>query len=50
MVTNQQLYLAIGLPILLNSVVIGMAVSDFNSRIADLKAHFDTRIDDLRNL
>ncbi len=61
MVTNQQLYLAIGVPMLFNVVLIGMVVAHFNARFDDLTAqfnqrlddmaaHFNTRLDDLRDL
>lgn len=46
MVTNQQLYLAIGVPMLFNVVLIGMVVAHFNRRFDDL----NTRFDDLREL
>jgi hypothetical protein len=49
-VTNQQLYLAIGVPMLFNVVLIGMVVAHFNARFDDLTAHFNTRLDDLRDL
>lgn len=50
MVTNQQLYLAIGVPMLFNVVLIGLVVAHFNTRFDDLKSHLNTRIDDLREL
>ncbi len=50
MVTNQQLYLAIGVPILFNAVLLGIVMAHFNTRIDDLKAHFNTRFDDMRDL
>lgn len=39
MVSNQQLYLAIGVPMLFNVALVGLVV-----------AHFNTRLDDLRDL
>lgn len=50
MVTNQQLYLAIGVPMLFNVVLIGLVVAHFNTRFDDLKSHLDVRLDDLREL
>jgi len=42
MVTNQQLYLAIGVPILFNAALLGLVVGYFNTRFADLRSHFNT--------
>jgi hypothetical protein len=50
MVTNQQLYLAIGAPMLFNVVLIGIVAARFNARLGDISAHFSTRLDDLRDL
>ena len=50
MVTNQQLYLAIGVPMLFNVILTGMVVAHFNSRFDDFKSHFDVRLGDLRDL
>ncbi len=48
--TNQQLYVAIGVPILFNAALLGLVVGYFNTRFADLRSHFNTRLDDLRDL
>jgi hypothetical protein len=52
--TDQQLYLAIGVPVVLNSAILAMALSlqtsQFNHRIDDLKAQLNQRFDDLRDL
>lgn len=50
MVTNQQLYLAIGVPMLFNVVLLGIVVAHFNTRFDDLIGHFNGRLDDLREL
>jgi hypothetical protein len=49
MVTNQQLYLAIGVPMLFNVVLLGIGMAHFNIRIDDLKAHLDMKFDQLRS-
>lgn len=49
MVTNQQLYLAIGAPMLFNVVLVVIVVAHFNSRIDDLRSELNARIDDLRS-
>ncbi len=37
MVTNQQLYLAIGVPVLFNIALVGLVVARFNTRLDDLR-------------
>jgi hypothetical protein len=46
LVTNQQLYLAIGVPMLFNSVLIGILVAYMNARFGSI----DKRFDDMRDL
>lgn len=41
--TNEQLYLAIGVPLLFNGVIFIIMVTSFNARLTDLRAHVDTR-------
>jgi flagellar biosynthesis protein FliQ len=46
LVTNQQLYLAIGIPMLFNATLTGIVVALFNSRFTAI----DKRFDDMRDL
>ena len=46
MVTNQQLYLAIGIPLLFNAALIGLVVALMNSKFNAI----DKRFDDMRDL
>ena len=46
MVTNQPLYLAIGIPLLFNAALIGLLVGLMNSRFDAI----DKRFDDMRDL
>lgn len=60
MVTNQQLYLAIGIPILFNAASIGLVLALISSKFAAVDAKFDAvyarldaidkRFDDMRDL
>ncbi|HSP68574.1 MAG TPA: hypothetical protein VLN48_12660 [Bryobacteraceae bacterium] len=64
MVTNQQLYLAIGIPMLFNATLIGLVVALMNAKFGALDAKFegkfariearldaiDKRFDDMRDL
>jgi hypothetical protein len=45
-VTNQQLYLAIGIPMLFNAALMGVVVALFNSKFDAI----DKRFDDMRDL
>ena len=52
-VTNEQLYLAIGIPMLFNATLIGLVVALFNSRFTGIDKRFDAvdkRFDDMRDL
>jgi hypothetical protein len=46
LVTNEQLYLAVGIPILFNAALLGFAVSLFSAKFAAI----DKRFDDMRDL
>ena len=46
MVTNQQLYLALGIPMLFNAALIGLVVAYMNARFSAI----DQRFDDMRDL
>ena len=46
MVTNQQLYLAIGIPMLFNAALIGLLVALMNAKFGAI----DKRFDDMRDL
>ena len=51
--TNQQLYLAIGIPLLFNATLTGILIAWVNSKFETLEARFgaiDKRFDDLREL
>ena len=57
MVTNQQLYLAIGVPMLFSAVTITLLLAYINSKFSAIDArfdamekHFDARFDDMRDL
>ena len=46
MVTNEQLYIAVGIPILFNATMIGLVIALFKSRFDGI----DKRFDDMRDL
>ncbi len=46
MVTNEQLYLAIGIPMLFNATLIGIVVALINTKFGAI----DKRFDDMRDL
>ena len=58
--TNEQLYLAIGIPMLFNATLIGLVVALFNARFTGIDTRFDAvdkrfdaidkRFDDMRDL
>lgn len=57
MVTSEQLYMAIGIPMLFNLAVIGFVVAYFNARFDKIESRrdsmeirFDKRFDDMRDL
>jgi hypothetical protein len=52
-VTNQQLYLSIGIPLLFNATLIGVLIAYVNAKFQALDARFaaiDRRFDDMRDL
>lgn len=57
MVTNEQLYIAIGIPMLFNAAMIGLLLAYVNarfekieSRLDSMEIRFDRRFDDMRDL
>ena len=60
MVTNVQLYLAIGIPMLFNATLIGVVIAMFNAKFEAMNGKFDAinarldaidkRFDDMRDL
>jgi hypothetical protein len=53
LVTNIQLYLAIGIPMLFNATLIGLVVALMNAKFAAVNTRFDAvdqRFDDMRDL
>jgi len=53
LVTNEQLYLAIGIPMLFNATLAGLVVALFNARFTGMDRRFDAidkRFDDMRDL
>ena len=53
MATNEQLYIAIGIPLLFNATLTGLVVALFNAKIGKLESRFDAvdkRFDDMRDL
>ncbi|MBZ5608603.1 MAG: hypothetical protein LAP38_10110 [Acidobacteriia bacterium] len=51
--TNEQLYLAIGIPMLFNAAMTGLLIAYFNARFATIERRFegiDKRFDDMRDL
>ena len=45
MVTNLQLYLALGVPVLLNAVLIGLLMAYINAKVDALGSKFEARFD-----
>jgi hypothetical protein len=51
--TNEQLYLAIGIPMLFNAAMIGLLIAYMNARFSGIDERFrsiDQRFDDMRAL
>lgn len=42
--TNQQLYLAIGVPVVVNGIMLLLVYTSLNQRISDLSALFEERL------
>ena len=45
MVTNEQLYLAIGIPMLFNATIVGILIALANSKFEAINAKFDAKFD-----
>ena len=57
MVSNQQLYLAVGIPLLFNATLIGVLIAYINAKFQGMEGKFearfqamDTRFNDMRDL
>ena len=53
MATNEQLYIAVGIPMLFNAALIGLVIALFNAKFGRFEARFDAidkRFDDMRDL
>jgi hypothetical protein len=53
LVTNEQLYIAIGIPMVFNLAMIGFVVAYFNARFDKIEVRLDAidkRFDDMRDL
>ena len=53
MVTNEQLYLAIGIPMLFNATIVGILIALANSKFDAVNSRLDAienRFDDMRDL
>jgi hypothetical protein len=57
LVTNEQLYIAVGIPMLFNATLIGLVIALFNAKIGKIESKIDvrfdavdTRFDDMRDL
>jgi hypothetical protein len=56
-VTNEQLYIAVGIPMLFNATLMGLVIALFNAKIGKVESKIDvrfdaidTRFDDMRDL
>jgi hypothetical protein len=45
LVTNEQLYIAVGIPMLFNATLIGFVIAYINARIGKVEAKFDARFE-----
>ena len=53
MVTNEQLYIAVGIPMLFNATLLGLIIAYINARIGRVESKVDAidkRFDDMRDL
>ena len=53
MVTNEQLYIAVGIPMLFNATLLGLVIAYINARIGRVESKVDAidkRFDDMRDL
>ena len=48
--TNQQLYLAIGIPMLFNAAMMGLLIAYINARFNSSERSINQRFDDMRDL
>ena len=48
--TNEQLYLAIGLPMLFNAAMTGLLIAYMNARFSSSERGINQRFDDMRDL
>jgi hypothetical protein len=52
-VTNEQLYIAVGIPLLFNATLAGVLIAYINAKFQDVSSRFnavDRRFDDMREL
>ena len=45
MVTNEQLYIVIGIPMLFNATLIGLVIAYINAKIGRLESRFDSKFE-----
>lgn len=45
MVTNEQLYILVGIPMLFNATLIGLVIAQFNAKIGRIDTKIDVRFD-----
>jgi hypothetical protein len=45
LVTNEQLYILVGVPMLFNATLIGLVVALFNAKVGKVEAKIDVRFD-----
>jgi hypothetical protein len=45
LVTNEQLYIAVGIPMLFNATLIGLVIALFSAKIGKVESKIDTRFD-----
>jgi hypothetical protein len=53
LVTNEQLYIAVGIPMLFNATLLGLVIAYINARIGKVESKVDAidkRFDDMRDL
>jgi hypothetical protein len=53
LVTNEQLYIAVGIPMLFNATLLGLIIAYINARIGRVESKVDAidkRFDDMRDL
>jgi hypothetical protein len=53
LVTNEQLYIAVGIPMLFNATLLGLVMAYINARIGKVESKVDAidkRFDDMRDL